>query len=797
MAKLEKERESASAASSSGRTATVGLRNFGNSCFLSSSLQCLAHIPSFRDYFLDDAYRDSLRIGGKDSVQTAGRVAEEFAGLLQRLWAEDSKSFAPQHFKDVIGEINASFRDADQHDSMEFTEFLVDTLREDCNRIKGKKPYIERKDANGRPDRVVALEACNSFLMRNDSVLDDVFVGFTKTASICPQPCGHPVAIFDEFSSLKVPVVSPQWEDELRFVVFAVPCMAVGGIGSIVTRHRVTTQKSGGAPELLSVASHETGLCEERCVLVEVYEGRLYKEFLDRDRLQDISPADVLVLYELKDVASAKAFAASGRSWVDAPARLAEGDLVVAKVGFKSNSERKRPIRQGMVGRVRRVDEEGDALVKFDNIEREQWIFSKNFRKLQVNADMDSGEQREGERYTCTFRQLVDRNEDEFFYEALEEIWRDSMRPVGGGEEDALCSVVLHFRRRVADGKEELYGLPVLFCMPQESTWPELTEAIRQQLRQRLGGNCPSRLRVFRASCSFDAAHAEDLLDEMEDPASGLREREYLVAEWDDGLPKKIVDAFAEADAHAENGEDEVTLENCFDWFTEQEQLTEDNKMYCPGCRSQQRIFRKTDFWSLPPVLVVQLKRFAYVGMQRQRLTTPVHFPLEGLDMRRFCLSEESSFPDGDCIRAGARVAIHSLQSEAGQGLNGLEGTAMYFNTATERFCIRLKNGDAPEDWKRLKVENLKPVGSSSSYIAPPPLYDLVAINKHIGSAHYGHYVAFVRSSQDGKWRLYDDDNVKEVTEKEVAGERVGAYVLFYVRRDHRPRGWPRAEGWA
>lgn len=778
----------------------MGLRNFGNSCFLSSSLQCLAHVPSFRDYFLGDGYRESLRIGGKDSAHTAGKVAEEFAGILRRLWADDPRPFAPQHFKDLCGRINENFRDAGQHDSMEFTEFLVDTLREDCNRIKGKKPYIERKDAGGRPDKEVALEACNSFLMRNDSVLDDFFVGFTKSTSTCPPPCEHAVAVFDEFSSLKVPVVCPQWEDEFRLVVFAVPWRPEGGSGCTATRHKVVAQKNGGAPELLSVAAQEAGFEEERCVLLEVYEGRVYKEFLERDRVADVSPADMLVLYELKDAAAAKAFAASGRSWVDAPARLAEGDIVVAKIDFKSNSERKRPIRQGMLGRVRRVDEDGDALVKFDNVEVQQWVFSRNFCKLQVNADMDSGEQRsrctEDERYTCTFRQLVDKNEDEYFYEALEEIWRDSMAPVDGGEEDAQSSVIVHFRRRGSTGKGELYGLPVILRLPQQITWPELTEAIRAQLCQRMGDCCQSGWHLYRAGCSFDAARANVRLDEMEVLPSGFREREYLVADWEDELPKRIVDEFAEAESHAEDGEEEVTLENCFEWFTEQEQLTEDNKMYCPGCRMQKPIFRKTDFWSLPPVLVVQLKRFSYVGMQRQRLTTPVHFPLEGLDLRRFCLSEDSSFPDGECIRAGARVAIQGLQSKAGQPLNGLQGTAMYFNTATERFCVRLGEDDAKEDWKRLKAENLKPAGHSGAYIAPPPLYDLVAVNKHIGSAHYGHYVAYARSSHDGQWRLYDDDDVKEVTAKQVEDERVGAYVLFYVRRDHRPDGWPRAEGW-
>ena len=42
-----------------------------------------------------------------------------------------------------------------QQDSSEFLNFLIDTLHEDLNVVK-VKPYIEAKDSNGRPDKVVS-----------------------------------------------------------------------------------------------------------------------------------------------------------------------------------------------------------------------------------------------------------------------------------------------------------------------------------------------------------------------------------------------------------------------------------------------------------------------------------------------------------------------------------------------------------------------------------------------------------------------------------------------------------------
>jgi ubiquitin carboxyl-terminal hydrolase 4/11/15 len=50
---------------------------------------------------------------------------------------------------------------------------LLDGLHEDLNRVKSK-PYIAIKDAEGRPDEVVAEEYWRNHLARNDSIIVDL-----------------------------------------------------------------------------------------------------------------------------------------------------------------------------------------------------------------------------------------------------------------------------------------------------------------------------------------------------------------------------------------------------------------------------------------------------------------------------------------------------------------------------------------------------------------------------------------------------------------------------------------------
>ena len=53
---------------------------------------------------------------------------------------------------------------------------LLETMHEDLNSVC-KKPYIEMKDSNGRPDSVVAGEFWNALVQRDDSIFVKLFYG--------------------------------------------------------------------------------------------------------------------------------------------------------------------------------------------------------------------------------------------------------------------------------------------------------------------------------------------------------------------------------------------------------------------------------------------------------------------------------------------------------------------------------------------------------------------------------------------------------------------------------------------
>ena len=53
---------------------------------------------------------------------------------------------------------------------------MLETMHEDLNSVT-KKPYVEMKDSDGRPDAVVAQEFWDALKMRDNSIFVKLFYG--------------------------------------------------------------------------------------------------------------------------------------------------------------------------------------------------------------------------------------------------------------------------------------------------------------------------------------------------------------------------------------------------------------------------------------------------------------------------------------------------------------------------------------------------------------------------------------------------------------------------------------------
>ena len=76
------------------------------------------------------------------------------------------------------------------------------------------------------------------------------------------------------------------------------------------------------------------------------------------------------------------------------------------------------------------------------------------------------------------------------------------------------------------------------------------------------------------------------------------------------------------------------TLDDCLDLYCREEMMTGDDQWYCPKCKAHVDATKKLDLWTLPPILIVHLKRFRYFeGGHRSKIDRAVRYPLQSWDL--------------------------------------------------------------------------------------------------------------------------------------------------------------------
>ncbi|KAM6325660.1 ubiquitin carboxyl-terminal hydrolase 4 isoform 2-T2 [Podargus strigoides] len=546
-----------------------GLSNLGNTCFMNSALQCLSNTPPLTDYFLEDKYE--AEINQNNPLGMRGEIAEAYAELIKQIWSGRQSHVAPRMFKTQVGRFAPQFSGYQQQDSQELLAFLLDGLHEDLNRVK-KKPYLELKDANGRPDSEVAKEAWENHRLRNDSIIVDIFHGLFKSTLVCPK-CSKVSVTFDPFCYLTLPL--PLRRDRLMEVtlVYADPRHRP-------VQYRVVVPMMGAISDLCESLSKLSGVPAENMVVTDVYNHRFHKIFQMDEGLNHIMPKDDIFVYE-----------------VCKPSEDGS-EYVTLSVYFREKTMRQSSSTAGTVlfGQPLLISVPKHKLT-VDHLYSVILEQISRYVKLPLEEYstpcLDKG--------TCNGSNGVVEGD-------IEEMEHQD----GGqeGKEKLVEADPCH-----SEGCMQIEPAKDLQpCKKQHFTFSLVNSSGTSEINSIVEGKI-LKLNAFSVlAIDWDSDTRRLLFDEQE--AQAFEKHASMLQPQ----KKKAV----------------VALRDCIELFTTMETLGEHDPWYCPNCKKHQQATKKFDLWSLPRILVVHLKRFSYSRYWRDKLDTVVEFPIRGLNMSEF-----------------------------------------------------------------------------------------------------------------------------------------------------------------
>lgn len=850
----------------------VGLDNLGNTCYMSSALQCLSHTRLLVEYFKNEAYLRDINLRNRDG--TNGKLAVAFGELLRVLWTSEKKRFAPNEFKRVLAKFNPQFTGSDQHDAQELLACVLSSLSEDLNRIM-TKPYTEQPDSDGRSDAIVADEWWQNHLKREFSVIVALFTGQYKSLLEC-SVCHYESARFEPFTFLQLSLPESSFRSLVLTIIFnsgRVPMKY-----SVRVKNNATIQdvkhdvaqflyqlegSSGGG--VVGDSGRAVEQIEKQLVIARVSVLHTIDALLDgRTPLNQVHEKDQLTVFQLDSLSQhsapptgSKFLLAVSKSFTKAVTGAAEAKPTEKKQDRTNKSldngsgsvsepaaapqaggtsEDEIIVKENGVNGTHAVHDNGGLPHDSNSTDNEaadetasdellpvgSSVFMradkvKDFASARVigssvkSGTIDVAFPTGARRYFVPQTKVITRhNDDAYVYLVHRRV-----------ERATNCFTNAHITR--------LFGAPlVLRVSLSETTTFELYLAVWRRLRRIFNWQAPPSPSDFEASGGGDAdngglslkadASAVALGNHLAitkfgfclrmvtshgigcsrcewldgclgclivpSPSSSiaLAAEETVAIDWDirtlkeeyDPIQASRIDCDDSVVTNKRQDNMPLSIEHCMDMFTAKERIQE---AYCGRCKTHRPATKTMDLWRLPPLLVIQLKRFCYTQVSRRKLHHHVDFPLRGLQLESFVAKQRQP---KRMQESGLQYWLFLGGKLQQDGLNGDNIVNGDVQQPVEE--IRgTKATDSPGQ-RRVSTPLLDAPATAAVRGEDGFLYDLYAVVNHVGALGAGHYFAYVLSEKDGKWKCFNDHQCKDIDEKEVVSST--AYILFYRRRD-------------
>lgn len=185
----------------------TGLVNFGNTCYMNATIQCLVATLPLSIFFLDNKWKNFVQKNYKGS---GGHMPGVYSNLIREMWKNDVAVIQPSSLRKFCARWRPEWGLDKQQDASEFLVFLVDILHEDLNfnwqRTPLKQLTLEEEMNRERmPMNKVSKIEWERYIHREQSFISNIFAGQHASILRC-MTCGNTSTTYDTFYSLSIEI---------------------------------------------------------------------------------------------------------------------------------------------------------------------------------------------------------------------------------------------------------------------------------------------------------------------------------------------------------------------------------------------------------------------------------------------------------------------------------------------------------------------------------------------------------------------------------------------------------------
>lgn len=404
-----------------------------------------------------------------------------------------------------------------------------------------------------------------------------------------------------------------------------------------------------------------------------------------------------------------------------------------------------------------------------------------------------------------------------------------------------------------------LFGIPIIVPCSSKTRQCELYEGVWTQVARLLSppapgdtnckdgdaGDFPFELRAVQKdglTCAWCPWYrfCHGCVIKCSEQEFGSSSSSYIAIEWDpttlhlryQSSQEKISTEHESVERSRKQQTEPIDLYECFRAFTKEEELGEDELWYCNKCKKHRLAVKKLDIWSLPPILIIHLKRFQFVNGHWVKSNKIVQFPMEGFDPSAFLAKRSSSTTSSSDWTGVTTVNVKSseeqedIEEETGEptprqgseesssqsSAGDLSSSQVELNHTSkppsrQSSCLSLNSAKVhPEATPEMKSpgtpaesvsaaditgsdcvdEQKSHSGSVGGVLAAArsegsqtetPTYRIYAMSCHTGVLGGGHYISYAHNPNN-RWYCYNDSSCKECDSTKL--QKDSPYMLFY-----------------